>query len=175
MLISNARLKKKSCSVNGSLLITYKVAFISLQSKGLANFIGGVAFLGFVFLADLLLWWFVFEGKILFPGSDGEIPGVMCLPVPLKMKPALWSSVGRVLCWLQPLPPGPSCGTRWLPCGARVGGTCRTSTQGLRGFQGCSVYFPEHKGWNTGDGVGSVRGLMLQLQAGTGFTNTFCS
>lgn len=101
MLISNPGWKKKSWSVNGSLLITYKAVFVSLQSKGPANFIGGVAFLGFVFLADLLFWWFVFEGKILFPDSDGEIPGVMCLPVPLKMKPALWSSVGQVPCWLS--------------------------------------------------------------------------
>lgn len=83
--------------MNGLLLIAYKVMFVSLESKGLTNFIGSVTFLGFGFWGIFSFGWFGFEGEMVFPDGDGGIPGVTLLPIPLKVKPTLYSSLGQVL------------------------------------------------------------------------------
>lgn len=122
--------------------------------------------------------WSVFEGEILFPDSDGEIPGVILLPVPLRgeASPIQLLGTGSVVtsshcCLLVPAASPDGC-----PMVLILEESLTQAYKACRAFQGCSVDFPKHKGWNTGEGVESMHGLMLQYKCriGMGFTNTFC-
>lgn len=55
---------------------------------------------------------FVFERETLFPGSDGEVPEVTLLPVPLILYSSLQDPVGT-----SAAASGPSCESWWHPWG----------------------------------------------------------